>query len=397
MIIRAAIAIALMWSVSILATPQRRTSPAPVKPPTLAERFPPPRGYSVEQDVESEGTRSFSTASDVRGHILRRFVQAGDDGPTRVPEIARYFAELLHAEGGVMFDDRLSNTGGRLDGRIPGARPTWLHVDINDSGSVLDIIALEEGAAAAREILNEETSIAGTWTNDGAPLQVAAVLSRAFSPYLGWAWQLSAHALSDGSRETVATTQSRLSLSGRQRSQSCASCPVVTDTTDVTVMSIDLNRLESIADRDATTIADDGFVIDPGFAVSSPVTRFRDGTRVLITGPGRPLLLVPATRGAYLQSQIRRALADRSASLDVLQTEFTALSPDGRNAPATDALGRRVLMLNPAYFEGGRDRRAPHFAVIDVPSKYGAGEVTLYQHDLIELLFNSPNLTDIVK
>ena len=74
------------WSILVLCgllassgTPTLAQKPAPA-PPSLAERFPPPEGYSVEQDVEGNDGRDFWIVSNVRGHILRRFVQAGLGG-----------------------------------------------------------------------------------------------------------------------------------------------------------------------------------------------------------------------------------------------------------------------------------------------------------------------------
>lgn len=311
---RAVIAALLIGSTPTLAMPQRRAASAQTKAPTLAQRFAPPPGYSAEQDVESEGARSFSTAADVRGHIIRRFVQAGDDGPMAPWEIARYFAELLHTQGGAMYDDRVSSTGGRLDGRIPGARPVWLHVDINDSGNVLDIIALEEAAASTKELPLEETTITGTWTNSSATPELNAAMSRAFSPYQGWAWKFEKRQAGDATTSTASSTVSQMQLTGRSRSQLCATCPIGTDTADLLILTIDVNRLEN-----------------------GLVSALQDDSRVLVTRAGRQ----------------------------------TRLSPP--------------------------DRAGEPFIVIDLPWKRGIGEVSLYQHDLVEALLSSPKLTDLVK
>jgi hypothetical protein len=242
------------------AAPQVK-SPSPKQLPTLVERFPPPPGYSVEQDVESEGARSFSTASDVRGHILRRFVQAGDDGPTSVPEIVRYFADLLHEQNGFMFDDRLNNVSGRLDGRIPGPRPVWLHVEINDSGSVLDITALEEPTAApSRDMPVEEWRIAGSWSAGDSATAIAAVLAPAFRPYQGWAWSV-----------VPGDTPSQSRVTGFQRSQACATCAIVTAADRVVLLNVHIN---------------DSSLVPSGFAMTGSVTKFRDGGRILIAQPG---------------------------------------------------------------------------------------------------------------
>ena len=293
-----ALAFALTCSTALLAAspqPQRQKSPS------LAERFPAPPGYSVEQDTMSEGTRDFSIATGVRGRILRRFVQAGDDGPAGVAEIVRYFADLLRAQGGVLFDDRLNSRAGRLDGRIPGARPVWLHVDINDESSVLDIIALEETAPSERQMPVDETRIGGSWTTGEAFVAMpeadramamrtrdalSALAAPFFRPFQGWAWRVTVEELRDGSTSSASTYPYRVRVSGRQRSQACATCPVTTDTQDVTMFTI--------------TRAD----------------------------------------------------------------------------PA---------------------RSAPPFAVIDVPWKSGVGEVSLYQHDLVEAFLRSAALADLVK
>jgi hypothetical protein len=325
--LRALLAFVVACSVAPLTAGPRA---AGQKTPSLAERFPAPPGYSVEQDTESDGARDFSTASGVGGHILRRFVQAGDDGPMSVPDIARFYADQLHAQNGMLFDGRVNNRAGRIDGRIPGARPVWLHVDISDDGNVVDVIALEERAAASRTTPVEETRIAGSWTTDEAlgdmPASERAIAMRTrdtlstlaapfFKPFMGWAWRVTVEVLRDGSGETVSAHPYRVRVSGRQRSQACATCPVTTDAQDVIVFTMDVNRVASI---------------DPGVTPAGQITRFKDGGKILITRAG-------ATEGAL------------------------------------------------------------PFAVIDIPWKYGVGEVSLYQRDLVEAFLASAALADLVK
>ena len=197
----------------------------PPRPVILADRLPLPPGYASEQDTEADGTRDFSTASGVRGHILRRFVQAGDD-KTSPAELARYFADRIAEQGGVVFDDRFNNVTGRLDGRIPGDRPVWMHVDISDEGGVIDIVLLDERAPVAREMPVEESKVPGPWTSD---VPFGEKLAPSFQPYRGWAW----HVVSDG--------PSRARLFAFARTQACAACPVVTDTTPVTIATFDAN------------------------------------------------------------------------------------------------------------------------------------------------------------
>ena len=300
----------LTCSTALLGASPRIPQSARPTAPTLAERFPAPPGYSVEQDAESEGTRDFSTGAGIRGHIIRRFVQAGDDGPTSVPEIARYFADQLHAQNGALFDDHLSSSGGRLDGRLPGPRPVWLHVDINDNGNLLDIIALEEAASSAREMPMEESRISGSWTTSemfvempaadrAGALRVRDTLSAraapAFSPFQGWSWHVTSEDVQDGSTPTVPY---RIRLSGRQRVQMCVTCPATTDTRSVTVLTMEVNRIESLGELDQSTLKAGGFFLDPGFTPFGSVTRFKDGGRILITRAGRAALWVPVTREA---------------------------------------------------------------------------------------------------
>jgi len=409
--LRVVLVTALACSSAFLTAAPQPVQATRQKAPTLTERFPPPPGYGVEQDVESDSMRSFSTATDVRGHIIRRYVQAGDDGPTSVPDIARYFADLLHAQGGFLFDDRVNNRAGRLDGRIPGLRPVWLHVEINDDGSALDITALEESAASARDMPLEDTGVAGTWAATEALADMAAadrpgalkardalsaLAAPLFRPLQGWAWQLTAEVLSDGSAATTATSPYRVRLAGLQRSQACATCPALTDTQKVTAFTMDVNRVESLGDIVQDTVRSEGFFLNPGFMSSAEVTRFKEGGRVLVTRPGRPALFVPVTRETYLEARIRYAQG-ANGNVDELRKELATLSADDRSAPAGDSLGRPIARLNPAYFEAGRDRAAPHFIVIDIPWKYGIDEVSLYQRDLVDGFLANAKLTDLVK
>ena len=320
MLLRIALAIALTTPTVLIGASPQRTQPASQKTPTLAERFPVPSGYSAEQDTESDGAQNFSTANDVRGHILRRFVQAGDDGKLSVAEIARYFADRLHAQNGYLFDDRLNSSGGRLDGRIPGPRPVWLHVDINDEGSVMDIIALEESAAPPREMPVEETRIAGSWSTGEmfvdmpAADRVNALRARDalatlaepfFKPFQGWAWRVTVEELRDVSARAQIDSAPpyRLRVSGRQRSQACATCPVTTDVQDVAVFTMDVNRAESL---------------DPGSTPTGEITRFKDGGKILITradragsSPRFAVIDVPWKYGVHEVSLYQRDLVEQ--------------------------------------------------------------------------------------
>lgn len=337
MVLRSAIAIALTCSMPLIAAGQRQATPS--KTPSLAERFPVPDGYSAEQDTESDGTQNFSTAANVRGHILRRFVQAGDDGPMAMPEIVRFFADRLHAQGGFLFDDRFNSGGGRLDGRIPGPKPVWLHVDISDEGRLLDVIALEERVPSTSAMPAVETTTPGSWSTGEALADIAAadragalrtrdavsaLAAPAFQPYQGGAWRVTVETLLDGAA-TEWTIPYRIRVTMR----------------DASAVVIDVNRVESL---------------DPAFTPAGAITKISDG-RILITRTGRPPLYTP---------------------------------------PSPDAPSRR-LTLNSAYFEAGRPRNLAHFAVIDVPWKHGAGEVSLSQSDLIERFLQTTTLTDIVK
>lgn len=205
------------------------------KPINLIDRFELPPGYGSEQDVESDGSRSFSTAAGVSGHILRRYVQAGDD-KTSVADLAAYFADRIHEQGGSLFDDRLNNISGQLDGRVPGAKPVWLHVEISDEGGVIDVILLEERAPVAREMPVEETRIPGTWTAAAGTTSIAEKIAPLLQPYQGWEWRL------------VLDEATRARLSGLARSQACASCPIVTDTREITVATFDLRSGRPVVD-----------------------------------------------------------------------------------------------------------------------------------------------------
>ena len=231
---------------------------------------------------------------------------------------------------------------------------------------------------------------------------------------------------------------------GLQRTQPCATCPVTTDTHGITAFTVDVNRVESIGDPDQTTLKNEGFFVDPGFTISSQVTPFKDGGRLLITRAGRPALFVPVTKQAYLEARIRftqtmggavgsalnSAVAEfekamnelektdpaaakqaraefaesrkaqaggTAADLEGLRKELASLSAAEKVAPAEDPVGHRIARLNPAYFEAGRGKTAPHFVVIDTPWKYGVHEVSLYQRDLVEKFLATAVLTDLVK
>jgi len=94
----------------------------------------------------------------------------------------------------------------------------------------------------------------------------------------------------------------------------------------------------------------------------------------------------------------RKATAGSThTDVDALRKELAGLSTEDRRSPAEDPVGRRVARLNPLYFEAGRGKTATHFAVVDIPWKYGVHEVSLYQRDLVETFLSSAVLTDIVK
>lgn len=412
MTLRAAIAIALTCSASLLAAGQRPPSRPPVTAPSLAERFPPPPGYGVEQDTASDGTRSFFGAIDVKGHILRRFVQADDDTTPDLPAIVRHFADILYAANGVMLDDRFNAGSGRLDGRIPGAKPVWLHVEIGSDGKLIDITALEEATATHRETPLDESAIDGSWSvNDRVTTATAeqrtaaihardvsaSVITPLLSPYRGWSWRLSVADAPASTATSGAVLPYRMQLSGIARTRTCATCPIVEDASETTALTIDVNRIESLGDHDRDTDASDGFVLDPNIAPTTSVTPLRDGRRVLVTRAGRPPLLQSVTREAYLQARIRHAQSTNDAGLEALRATLAALSAADRTSPAEDALGRRVMRLNPAYVESSRGRAAAHFIVIDVPWKASAAEVSLYMSDLIETVLASPALVGLVK
>ena len=112
---------------------------------------------------------------------------------------------------------------GRIDGRIPGAKPVWLHVEVSDEGGLIDVVVLEERQPVAREIPVEESAVPGTWSSD---LPIGDRLAPIFQPYRGWAW----HVVADAGRVRVF---------GFARTQACATCPVVTDTVPVTLATLD--------------------------------------------------------------------------------------------------------------------------------------------------------------
>ena len=188
----------------------------------LVDRVALPEGYASEQDTESDGAFDFAQAPGVRGHILRRFVQAGDD-KTAARDLVGFFATAIHQQGGVVLIDRFNNVTGRIDGRIPGTKPLWLHAEVSDEGGVIDVLLLEERQPVARETPVEETAVTGTWTSESP---VGEKLAPLFLPNRGWAW----HAAPEGDRVRVY---------GLARTQGCATCPVVTDTTPVTLVTFD--------------------------------------------------------------------------------------------------------------------------------------------------------------
>ena len=204
---------------ALAAVVAQKTAP----PLTLAARIALPHSYVSEQDTESDGTFDFAKAPGVRGHILRRFVQPDDD-KMNVVDIVSHFAAELHRQGGIVLNDRLNDLAGRIDGRIPGAKPVWLHVDVSDEGGLIDVLVLEERQPAAREIPVEESEVPGTWSSQ---LPIGDRLAALFQPYRGWEWH-------------VAPENGRARVYGLARTQACATCPVVTDTTAVTLATFDL-------------------------------------------------------------------------------------------------------------------------------------------------------------
>jgi hypothetical protein len=123
--------------------------PLPAVP--LAARIALPDGYASEQDTESDGVFDFARAPGVRGHILRRFVQAGDD-KTAPRDLIDFFANAIRQQDGLILIDSSNNVSGRIDGRIPGTKPLWLHVEVSDEGGVIDVLLLEERQPSARII-----------------------------------------------------------------------------------------------------------------------------------------------------------------------------------------------------------------------------------------------------
>jgi hypothetical protein len=127
--------------------PAQKTVPAV----PLAARIALPDGYASEQDTESDGAYNFAQAPGVRGHILRRFVQSGDD-KTAPRDLIDFFANAIRRQRGVVLIEGSNNVTGRIDGRIPGTKPLWLHVEVSDEGGVVDVLLLEEQKPAARII-----------------------------------------------------------------------------------------------------------------------------------------------------------------------------------------------------------------------------------------------------
>ena len=222
---------ALAFAATLHADDGQKAAPAP---PSLAERFPPPEGYSVEQDVEGNDGRDFWIVSNVRGHILRRFVQAGDDGPSTPADIVRHFGSLVVAQQGIVLADSANDRIGRLDARIPGAKPVWLHVETDDGGGLVDVVALEEPSASTRPVPVDEPSIAGSWTIDELPASapgawrdranrvrdtLAAAIAPVLRPYRGWAW----HVRVDAPAPSTAVV---VRLEAARAVQTCATCAV---------------------------------------------------------------------------------------------------------------------------------------------------------------------------
>jgi hypothetical protein len=226
---------------------------------------------------------------------------------------------------------------------------------------------------------------------------LAALAAPAFRPYQGWAWQVTSEDLPDGALSTTSTYPYRVRVAGLRRSQACATCAVSTDTRGVTIFTVEVNHVEALGELDTATLATDGFFVDPGFVSTSQVTPFRSGGRILVTATGRPALFEPVTRDEYLQARIRYAESSgNSAGAGALRQELSGLSSEDKRAPATNTAGRRIAKLNAAYFTAGAGRATAQFLVIDVPWKYGVGDVSLYQRDLAETFLASAALTDLL-
>lgn len=419
-------------------------------PPALTARFPAPDGYRVIDEDGGNGTGDFVFARGVTGRQLRRTLEAPDGAQVSTLGVARHFAERLRTQGGVMFADRINHGGGRLEGRIPGERPVWLHVDITDEGRSIGMVAIEqEPGAPATDLPVGETRIPGAWgvgenlynmTAADRPAAmavrtaVASLVAPVLSPYLGWAWRASTEDLADVTLAAPGAFPYRVHVFGLMRSQECPACPIITDTHGVTMVRLEINYVEALGERDQATLVAEGFFLEPSFG----------DDRRLFTRQGRPPLWVPVTREAYLQARVRfaeriggsastemdaavaefeaamkelektnpaaarqaraefeasRALMRRQTAdgATALRDELASLSNSDRRAPATDPVGRRVVRLNAAYFEPGRPKTAVHFLVLDAPSLRGVGELSVYQTEQLRRVLASIDVASLLK
>lgn len=425
-------------------------TPAVQNRPELAARFPVPDGYRIVDEDHGTGVADFVFAKNVTGDRLHRVLEARDGVEVTPLALAQHFAARLRAQGGVMFADRINNGGGRLEGRIPGGRPVWLHVDIADNGRSADVVTIEqEPGATAPALPVEETHIPGTWTvNENLDAMAAAdravanavrnaaadLVAPMLAPYLGWAWRAQTEDLADVSLVAPGAFPYRIHIYGLMRSQECATCPVLTDTHGVTLVRLEVNRVEALGERDQATLVDDGIFLEPELGAD----------RRLFTRAGRPPLWVPVTREQYLRARIRfveqtggsaskemdasvadfeagmkelektnpaaakQARAEFAAARALMRTqtgegttalrqELDSLSAADRSAAAADPVGHRVVRINPAYFENGRARTAIHFLVVDVPSKRGVGELSVYQAEQLERLLGRVNFASLLR
>ena len=422
MYFRAALVLTLASVVTFVAAPAATSHIPQQRQPSLAERLPAPDGYEVVRNYESDGTQDFVAARATKGHILMRNMSADDDStPMTTEAVLRYYADIIHQQGGAVFDDRLARTNGRLDGRIPATKPVFVHVDVSDEGRSVTVVALEENPATIRETPTEEEAIVGSWdaqvnfkemvaTDRPAASEyhqrVAGRVAPLFAPLRGWSWHMDLEELTDGSRATASSLPYRLRAYALAKWQNCATCPVGTDTQARTVFTLDINRVESLGDADQATLSADGFFLDPAAVATTPqVAQFKQGGRLLIVQAGRPPLYVPATREAYARARIRfmqsaagtPGAGTLTADLEKVTQDLAGMSADDRRAPATDPLGRAVVTMNADYFDRSRGRTAPHFVVIDMPTRYDIGEASLYQQRLIDRFITTFALTDLVK
>jgi hypothetical protein len=387
-------AIALALSVVAPALAQK----TPSRPALLADRIPVPDGYSVEQDVEANDRRNFGPVQNVNGHILRRFVQAGDDGPSSPAAIAAFYANFVIDQQGVVIADTANDTVGAFDGRLPGAKPVWLHVDINSAGGILDVIALEETATPLTPVPVPERQLAGAWIVEPLPASlpvslreaatrardaVAAALSASVQPPRGWQWHIAVDTGADGALA--------VRVDGARVWQTCATCATTADAERTVLMRVTFSRPEAVADRDAATAPEAGLFVAPQMAgtgtVTPFVTPFHDGTRVLVTSSTAPLF-APVTRERYLSAQAAAARRSDAALAATVDAQVAALAPAERTAPAADRYGRAIVQANPA---------AGPFAVIELPWMQGASTASLYQRELVEAVLASPSLAALVR